>query len=1549
MALEPGGYADKIGNRYEGRWVVRQVLRLLSEDLSSLQLEAVGDDEVGVDLWVQHRDGHRVGQQCKIRNGCYDRWSMADLARRGVLDKMKMQLDRDDQAEFMLVTAVPSTTLHDICMSARRSEGDSESFYQYQIESIGEERRKTFRQFCEKLGLDSTSVEDRSRAYSYLRRTYIENWPDSAASREDLLDQAGMLVVGDPTTTVSVLADYAIDRMRKVIDAASVWSHLESCDLHPRRLPQDHRVLPAIKDLQEQFIESINPDLIGGSLIPREATQQILGALKQSAIVAVHGQPGYGKSAVMLELTQCLDAADVAYLPIRLDRQTPKNNSQDFGDSLGLQASPVACLLAAALDRPCVLILDQLDALRWTSQHSLEAIGICKTLVREIRGHRALGADIAVVMACRSYDLENDLEIKKWIAAEKGRDGSVTKVAVGLLKLEAVAEAAKAAGLDIAPLSAKQKEILRSPHHLSMWLTIAKATGCVTFQHRVQLMREYWETRWREMSQRGANTVAVQALLEVIVDFMEQNSTLTAPIVVADDTESLDALMSTGVLRTSGQTISFRHQSYLDYHIATRVVREVYSTGRSITSWLGSRDDQSLFRREQLRQALCLLGEDAGVQFCPIVDELFDSTQVRFHLKHLCLEVVGQLEAPSNDLVSSLLVRMQSEEWREHLLATVFRGHAVYVQALIDRGILARWLQDDDHRNSGLWLLRTVAEAIPDSVVALVEPFANVDDEWRQRVLNCLAWNAHEDSGSMFSLRLQLARSGVYREYVNWSDLQIERRMPLLEAVLESLTAESLGAQSRGPRSRSRFERWTDTDLEALLAAVRQDAGAAWSILIKHIERLAPTADEPFGALDQWLETDREGIHQGLDALPRGLTTIAQEAGRSLAEADGERFWSLTGELRKHESPVIENLLLIAYARLAPALANRAIKWFHSDTRRFRLGTGRNEPKWMPARRLIESLSPHCDYDVFGRLEEAIRSYHSPNERTDAEYWLTTWKDGHFGDYWGRCQHFLLPALHSERTSPKTEQLIGVLRRKYAHYAKERFTSSLRSRGGLVGSPLPKDLLKLSDNAWFGIVTNNKLIDDGYARRWTQIDEDHMAESSIRQFSSSLGHIAKRFPERFARLALRFPSDVDPRYKTAILDSLRATDSGSAPEDEKPHWRPAPVDLVEQVLERFHGEDSRDFASAFCWLLQGRAADEWSPASLSRLTKLATMHPDPAANKLSVGNADGDFDASRASPSTLHTNAMNCVRGAAGMAIGAILRNHTDCFETMRAALEHLCTDPHPAVRVAGIEACLPILAMDKDFALECFRNACESDVRVTASPAGVYFFNCGMENHATIVGHLIVQMALSDIPEVAQEGALEVAARWLFGQHFESELQTCMSGTTPQRRGIAQIAAEFVSKPEYFSECEPWVRQLMDDPDKDVRGELHRLARSREILLTDRGIDLVRRFVKSLAFADDPTGLLYGLDEHSGDLIPFSDVLFSAVEQFVGPLLEDSRDMRTAVQLDVSHLNRLLLRLYEQAESAGERGIISGCLDAWDVMFEKRVGGAQDVAREIT
>jgi hypothetical protein len=69
-------------------------------------------------------------------------------------------------------------------------------------------------------------------------------------------------------------------------------------------------------------------------------------------------------------------------------------------------------------------------------------------------------------------------------------------------------------------------------------------------------------------------------------------------------------------------------------------------------------------------------------------------------------------------------------------------------------------------------------------------------------------------------------------------------------------------------------------------------------------------------------------------------------------------------------------------------------------------------------------------------LEEAIVHYHSPDERRLAEHYVKGWRQGYFGDYWGRAQHFVLPALDSRRVQPSTISLVGVNPRhwKYLRY-----------------------------------------------------------------------------------------------------------------------------------------------------------------------------------------------------------------------------------------------------------------------------------------------------------------------------------------------------------------------------------------------------------------------------------------------------------------------------------------------------------------------------------
>jgi|GEM_PF-2010551 hypothetical protein len=72
LSFETGGRVDKFGNRYEERWIVKQLLGLLYEEIQSVTIEPIGEIEAGVDLWIRNRDGEIEYQQCKARNANKD-------------------------------------------------------------------------------------------------------------------------------------------------------------------------------------------------------------------------------------------------------------------------------------------------------------------------------------------------------------------------------------------------------------------------------------------------------------------------------------------------------------------------------------------------------------------------------------------------------------------------------------------------------------------------------------------------------------------------------------------------------------------------------------------------------------------------------------------------------------------------------------------------------------------------------------------------------------------------------------------------------------------------------------------------------------------------------------------------------------------------------------------------------------------------------------------------------------------------------------------------------------------------------------------------------------------------------------------------------------------------------------------------------------------------------------------------------------------------------------------------------------------------------------
>ena len=425
MLLEPGGYAEKLGNRYEGRWVVRQVLHLLNGEIRPITVEAIGDDEAGVDLWIERKDGVREAQQCKIGNSANPDWSMAALNQRRILQYLRRQLERDRSYQFALISSVPAVTLQALSLSARDSTGDPQDFYAHQVKRRSPKLKTAFSDFCRYLELGPEQPNDIASAFDILQRSDFHLFSDDQKTRDDMRAWAGYLVDGEPVTTIAAIADYVEQNLRKPIYADTIRAHLAGLGLHPRQLPHDNRVAPAIESLQTQFKTSIGPGLIGGLLLPREETASVLKAVDEHAttgVILLHGAAGAGKSGVLYELSLRLREREIPFLPIRLDRKVPRNNTIQFGKDMGLPESPARCLEALAAQRPSVLILDQLDALRWTSSHSANALEVCKSLVNEVLAARDSGQKMTVVLACRTFDFKHDPGIKEWLHDGRGQN-----------------------------------------------------------------------------------------------------------------------------------------------------------------------------------------------------------------------------------------------------------------------------------------------------------------------------------------------------------------------------------------------------------------------------------------------------------------------------------------------------------------------------------------------------------------------------------------------------------------------------------------------------------------------------------------------------------------------------------------------------------------------------------------------------------------------------------------------------------------------------------------------------------------------------------------------------------------------------------------------------------------------------------------------------------------------------------------------------------------------------------------------------------------------
>ena len=367
-----------------------------------------------------------------------------------------------------------------------------------------------------------------------------------------------------------------------------------------------------------------------GHEIPRpelaELESQIDGSSRST--IAVLGNPGSGKSALLANLAHRYAACGWPVLAIKADTLDPNLSSEtQLQEHLGLNARPSELLPRMARDHRVLLILDQLDALVGYLDLRTERLSILLGMVRRL----GRVDNIHIVLSSRPFEFKHDLGLQAV---------SARSLSLELPEWNVVLPVLEAQGIRAAGWPETAQELMRTPQALKTYLTLRGPHTPEAFGTYQEMLDHLWDERIlaREGgSERGQ-------LASQIAEQMAHEETLWLPKARFDHhAADLRALEAEGVLTSGEGRIGFAHQMLFDHALA----RSFAAGDARLSNYVLERRS-SLFVRPKLWAGLNYLRGVDPDTYHRELESTWNSPDLRPHLRYLLIEYLGHQADPSN-------------------------------------------------------------------------------------------------------------------------------------------------------------------------------------------------------------------------------------------------------------------------------------------------------------------------------------------------------------------------------------------------------------------------------------------------------------------------------------------------------------------------------------------------------------------------------------------------------------------------------------------------------------------------------------------------------------------------------------------------------------------------------------------------------------------------------------------------------------------------------------------------------------------------------------
>lgn len=1516
MPYESRGVADKSGNRFEIRWVIYQMLKVLEEKLDYVILEALGDDERGVDIWIGKKNGIREGQQCKGRNGSKDHWDYGTANAKGIFTNWKYQLDRDKSNTVALVSPLAFTSLEDLIDRAKKTNDNPKDFYNNQILSANKQFVEFFKNFCKAMEINPEQDLDLIKCVSYLSRIAYRQFPDSEL-KELILSKISYLLIGNEEEIYEAFIAWIVDGdiLRKTINQSVLYTFLKEKNIKFKNLATDERIMPRLEELNQEYKKAFIP--LNDGLIKRKEFSVCREAIDLGNSLIIHGKAGRGKSGCTIDIINYCQEKNIPYLAIKLDKRIPNGTAEKWGKDLGLPASIAHCIHSVSKNESAVIILDQLDALRWTQAHSRDALLVCAQIINQVEKlNFERQYKISLILVCRTYDLENDNNIKSLFINNDKKDEAIQweRVPVNELDEDIVK---KVIGKRYGQLTNKLKDILRIPSNLFIWQQLNPDklySECSTASH---LVSEWWSQLSEKCLEFGLSETNLNETKGKMVTWLEKHGRIFVPSSILNVNKScLDFLSSNAFLIIQDNKVSFAHQSILDCFLAEKMLKRYYD-GEDIVDIIGSKEKQTPGKRYQVQMFMQNLSEFDSQDFINAGQKMFGAKQIRYFVKFVFLEVLNQIDTLDENIQNFIISNCENETYGNHIINNVIFSRPKYIRLLRQYGILDKWFNNPQKKDIVFNLLISMSPDYDNDDITFIDKYAFHSQEDDNKFSRCFSHDINQDTDELFELRMKF-----YNRYPEMANMYLDFKSMLKNCEIRTIQLLAFLLHNKIKSKEKNIYRYEEEFLREDSEILIENGMEVINLLLPYI----PTEKN-----QSLLYSDWSGRYFHKRSLERACIQIIKKANAAVIALKPEAFLERYSEFMGKGNDLYNEIILDGLYRLPERYSDVVITYLCSDfdSNIFDKTSG-NGDELLLAKQILGKHSEYCSENVFIRLEKTVLSYLSPRAKDIYQHRFNynREKNGNtvYWSFWGDLQKEILEILPYDRLSDQAKDLLCVLKRKFPKGTT--LYKGSNGHGGWVRSPI--DGKKINNKKWLEILTNKKLKNKSHSH-WKEVPGGFI-ENSIEQFSSSFRNAVSEEPERMIKLVISYKDEILDAY----IDSLFSGVAYSKALDS------VPVELLETMILSYPYDYASYRANYICTLIENRKNAKWSQKVLDILKDIAINHKNPEIGKPNVTNNE---DKEMRSFDMLQSNAINCVRGNAAKAIAQLLWNDSSLFTQFKGTIERLALDENPAVKLASLFALWPSYNIERDWASEIILNLYEHDYRLSGFYDTKNMLFLLYPKYRERVLEVIKKCYESEDKELIKIGAYCLSEMFILNNEFADIMSNVDTMSETQAESVLHMAILYFNKDEFNSLAKNIILKFKTSS-LDLEMPISRLfydnlidlKRDKDFLIEIMNSNLSRRTVHAF---------VHYLEEESKSVVDYKDIILSMSYH----LIKNGYGKNEGIWGIEDEISKLVIGLYDETSGSPIpeiKNIAKECLDVWDLMFEKQIGPIRFLSQKL-